>query len=37
MFRLLAKGYEGLKKAQLAQLIDEKHFLEICHDDEKEI
>lgn len=37
MFRLLAKGYEGLKKAQLAQLIEEKHLLEICHDDEKEI
>lgn len=37
MFRLLAKGYVGLKKAQLAQLIDEKHLLEICHDDEKEI
>lgn len=37
MFRLLAKGYEGLKKAQLAKLIEEKHLLEICHDDEKEI
>jgi hypothetical protein len=37
MFRLLAKGYEGLKNAQLAQLIEEKHLLEICHDDEKEI
>ncbi len=37
MFRLLAKGYEGLKKAQLAQLVEEKHLLEICHDDEKEI
>ena len=37
MFRLLAKGYEGLKKVQLAQLIEEKHLLEICHDDEKEI
>lgn len=37
MFRLLAKGYEGLKKSQLAQLIEEKQLLEICHDDEKEI
>ena len=37
MFRLLAKGYAGLKNAQLAQLIEEKHLLEICHDDEKEI
>ena len=32
MFRLLAKGYEGLNRAQLAQLIDEEHLLEICHD-----
>ena len=37
MFRQLAKGYEGLKKAQLAKLIEDKHLLEICHDDEKEI
>ncbi len=37
MFRLLARGYECLKKAQLAKLIEEKHLLEICHDDEKEI
>ena len=37
MFRLLAKGYAGLKNAQLAQLIEEKHLLEICYDDEKEI
>jgi hypothetical protein len=37
MFRLLAKGYEGLKNAQLAQLIEDKHLLEICHGDEKEI
>ena len=32
MFRLLAKGYEGLNKTQLAQLIDQQHLLEICHD-----
>ena len=37
MFRLLAKSYEGLKKTQLAQLLEDKHLLEICHDDEKEI
>ena len=37
MFRQLAKGYEGLKKLQLAKLIEDKHLLEICHDDEKEI
>jgi hypothetical protein len=37
MFRLLAKGYQGLKKLQLAKLIEEKHLLEICHDIKKEI
>lgn len=37
MFRLLAKGYQGLRKSQLTKLIEEKHLLEICHDDEKEI
>ena len=37
MFRLLAKGYQGLKKPQLAKLIEEKHLLEICHDVKKEI
>ena len=37
MFRLLAKSYEGLKKTQLAQLLEDKHLLEICHDNEKEI
>jgi hypothetical protein len=37
MFRQLAKGYEGLKKSQLAKLIEDKHLLEICHDDKKEI
>ena len=37
MFRLLAKSYEGLKKKQLAQLLEDKHLLEICHDNEKEI
>ena len=37
MFRLLAKGYQGLKKPQLAKLIEEKHLLEICHDIKKEI
>lgn len=37
MFRLLAKGYQGLRKSQLTKLIEEKHLLEICYDDEKEI
>ena len=37
MFRFLAKSYEGLKKTQLTQLLEDKHLLEICHDDEKEI
>jgi len=37
MFRLLAKGYQSLKTAQLTQLISEKHLLEICHDHEKKI
>ena len=37
MFRLLAKGYQGLKKPQLAKLIEEKHLLEICYDTKKQI
>ena len=37
MFRLLTKSYEGLGKVQLAQLIEEKHLLEIFYDHEKEI
>jgi hypothetical protein len=37
MFRLLAKGYQALKKPQLAKLIEEKHLLEICHDIKKQI
>ena len=32
MFRLLAKSYGALKKVQLAQLLEEKYLLEICHD-----
>ena len=32
MFRLLAKSYGTLKKVQLAQLLEEKYLLEICHD-----
>ena len=31
------KGYEGLTKSQLANLIAQKHLLEICHDDEKKV
>jgi hypothetical protein len=37
MFRMLAKGYAGLTKAQLAKLVDQKFLLEICHDDEKKV
>ena len=37
MFRIIAKGYEGLTKSQLANLIAQKHLLEICHDDEKKV
>lgn len=37
MFRMLAKGYEGLTRFQLARLIAKKHLLEICHDDEKKV
>lgn len=36
-FRMLAKGYDGLTKSQLANLIERKHLLEICHDDEKKV
>ena len=37
MFRLLAKSYGTLKKVQLAQLLEEKYLLEICHDNQKEV
>ena len=37
MFRLLAKSYEALDRSQLAQLIEEKHLMEIFYDHEKEI
>lgn len=30
-FRLLAKGYAGLTEKQLAQLVGNKYFVEICH------
>ena len=33
-FRLLAKSYAGLTEKQVAQLLSEKHFVEICHDDQ---
>ncbi|MGJ7556788.1 type II toxin-antitoxin system RelE/ParE family toxin [Variovorax sp. RB2P76] len=32
-FRLLAKSYAGLTDLQIAQLVSDKHFVEICHDD----
>jgi hypothetical protein len=31
-FRELAKAYAKLNDAQIDQLIDNKHFVEICHD-----
>jgi hypothetical protein len=32
-FRFLAKSYAGLTDLQIAQLVSDKHFVEICHDD----
>ena len=32
-FRLLAKSYAGLTELQTTQLVNRKHFVEICHDD----
>lgn len=32
-FWLLAKSYAGLAEQQVAQLVSEKHFVEICRDD----
>jgi hypothetical protein len=31
-FRLLAKGYAGLTDSHIVQLVNAKHFVEICHD-----
>lgn len=36
-FKLLAKIYEGLTDEKVAALIDNKQFVEICHDDETEV
>jgi hypothetical protein len=33
-FRLLAKGYAALTEPRVAELVRERHFVEICHDDE---
>jgi hypothetical protein len=33
-FRLLAKGYAALTEPQVAELIRDRHFVEICRDDE---
>jgi hypothetical protein len=30
-FRLLAKSYSMLNEVQLQQLLDDQHFVEICH------
>lgn len=32
-FRALAKGYAGLTDGQIDQLLRDKDFMEICHDD----
>ena len=37
MFRMLAKGYEGLTRFQLTRLIEGKLLVEICYDDEKKV
>ena len=31
-FRLLARSYSGLTDSQITQLLNAKHFAEICHD-----
>jgi hypothetical protein len=36
-FRLLAKAYAGLTEKQLAQLVSDKYFVEICHGDQTKI
>ncbi len=36
-FRLLANNYAALTKIQLRQLLMNRDFVEICHDDKKEI
>lgn len=36
-FRLLAKSYAELTDEQVAQLLQEKHFVEICHDNQAQI
>lgn len=36
-FRLLAKSYAGLSERQVGQLLVNRDFVEICHDDKTEI
>jgi hypothetical protein len=36
-FRLLANSYAGLTQLQVNQLLLNKDFVEICHDNKKEI
>lgn len=36
-FRLLANSYAGLTECQFSQLLVNKDFVEICHDDKTEI
>jgi hypothetical protein len=33
-FRLLAKGYASLTERQVGDLVSNKHFVEICYDDQ---
>ena len=32
-FRALAKAYDGMTERQVNELVIDKHFVEICHDD----
>lgn len=34
-FRQLAKGYAGLKESQIADLLNDKSLVEICHEKDK--
>lgn len=36
-FRLLAKSYAGLTELQVKHLVNDQHFVEICHDDKTKI
>ena len=36
-FRMLAKSHAGLTEVQVTELIEQKHFVEICNGNETEI